>query len=127
MSQQDQVDQIEYHARNARAHTECGADEIQKQNLGYMCGALNVQEGEMFKNIGSRQGDPTTVQEELKWSTPFETITDDFKDVVHNDLLSFGKDIVVSSKQKISVLAEKTACKCHDESVVMSDEEEVKA
>jgi hypothetical protein len=129
VSQQDQVDQIEYQLRNARAHTECGADEVEKSKLAYMCGAMNVQEAGMFSNIGANPrnlADLSTAEGELKWSTPFETIRDDLRDVVGNDLLGFGKDIVQSSKRKITGLAGKT-CRCADDSIVesvMSDEEE---
>jgi hypothetical protein len=85
--QQEQIDGIADRNEDSRARTQSGLEQIQQAALG-MCGPLNQSTDTRKVKDGDLR-----VEEEFKWTMPFETISDDMR-AVREDVVKFGIDLM---------------------------------
>ena len=92
-SQQDQIDRIGEATDYSRANTRAGLEQIHQTVWG-LCGERPAE-----KPISR---DELRVQEEFKWSMPFETISDDMR-AVHRDVMKFGTALLEDIKENVEM------------------------
>lgn len=85
--QQDQIDRIAEATEESKANTRQGLEQV-KHGIFGLCVPLGGEEGDKKER---EQG--YRVQEEFKWSMPFETLGDDMR-AVTDDVFQFGRGFI---------------------------------
>lgn len=88
--QQDQIDRIGDATDEAKANTRSGLEHVQYGFAG-LCGPLGGGGGGQVDKKPTEEG--YRVQEEFKWSMPFETLGDDMR-AVQADVFQFGRELI---------------------------------
>jgi hypothetical protein len=90
-SQQEQIDNIADTTEYSKSNTRSGLEHIQQSVLG-LCGPVSTSKQ-------PEEGD-LRVEEEFKWSMPFETISDDMR-AVQQDVLKFGRNLMEDLQENV--------------------------